>query len=30
MKLFVRTNGIARAALMIGMANSVYNMQRLV
>ena len=30
MGLFVRTIGIARARLKIGMANLVYNMQRLV
>ena len=30
MGVFVRTIGIARARLKIGMANLVYNMQRLV
>ena len=30
MDLFVRTVGIARAAVKIGMANMVYNMKRLV
>jgi len=29
MKLFVRTIGIARATMKIGMANLVYNFQRL-
>ncbi len=30
MDLFIRTIGLARAAMKIGMANLVYNMRRLV